>query len=167
MDHAPAYGLWTRAASTAKVCIDNAKPFAPGDWVDVEIAAWSEYDPLGAASAASDETPAGAPKGSCMSGFEHYEEELFEIDERIGRLAIACGVDLRQKDTIVDLIKGNYGVCKHGDNPKRQELRGLLMLKYRIEESCIVSIGTAECARLIDEEEAKLRRHGFRISGSD
>ncbi|HNB00397.1 MAG TPA: hypothetical protein PLK61_01220 [Nitrosomonas sp.] len=96
-------------------------------------------------------------------GRNHFDKELFELDERIGRLAIACGVDIAQKNTIVSLIKGNYSVCLQGDNPRRQELRGLLMLKYHIEESCIDAIGANECAQLIDDEEARLRQRGFSI----
>ena len=53
-----------------------------------------------------------------MSDLEHYDRELYELDQRIRRLALACGVDLTQKETIVSLIKENYDVCKHGDNPK-------------------------------------------------
>jgi len=95
-----------------------------------------------------------------MNGLEHFDEELYQLDERIGRLALACGVDLTQKDMVVSLIKGNYGVCEYGDSPKRQELRGLLMLKYHIEERCIATLGPEECAQLIDEEEARLRQRG-------
>jgi len=96
-----------------------------------------------------------------MSDLEHFDKELFELDQRIRRLALACGVDLTQKETIVSLIKGNYDVCKHGDNPKRQELRGLPILKYHIEEHCIASLGADQCARLIDEEEARLQQRGL------
>jgi hypothetical protein len=90
-----------------------------------------------------------------------YDRELYAIDVRINRLAIACGADLKQKDVIVSLIKGNYAVCRAGDNPKRRELRGLLMLKYKIEESCIEDLGGAECLKIIENEDERLKKHGF------
>ena len=31
-----------------------------------------------------------------MSELEHYDQELYAIDERIKRLAISCGIDLKQ-----------------------------------------------------------------------
>lgn len=96
-----------------------------------------------------------------MSGLEHYDQELYALDQRIKRLAISCGIDLKQKDIIVSLIKGNYSVCQSGNNPKRKELRGLLMLKYDIQEHCIHSLGVDKCSQIIDEVDEKLREKGF------
>jgi hypothetical protein len=96
-----------------------------------------------------------------VSGLDHFDKELYALDKRIRRLAIACGVDVTQDGIIVSLIKGNYGVCPSGNNPKREELRGLLMLKYNIEEHCIDSIGVDECLQIIEEVENKLRKQGF------
>ncbi len=99
-----------------------------------------------------------------MSGLEQFDEELYAIDVRIARLAIACGVDIGRKDNIVSLIKGQFDICRRGANIKRGELRALLMLKYRIQENCVGSMGTDQCLRLVEEEEARLRRQGFRIA---
>ena len=97
-----------------------------------------------------------------MSDLEHFDQELYAVDARIARLGIACGVDLGNRDVIVALIKGNYAVCPHANMVKRDELRGLLMLKYDIEERCIESIGTDQCHYLIEEKEAKLRKRGLK-----
>lgn len=91
----------------------------------------------------------------------HYDEELYALDKRIKRLAISCGIDLSQKDIIVSLIKGNYSVCTKGDNPKKNELRGLLMLKYDIQEHCIASLGTDKCLEIVEEIDEKLKKCGF------
>ncbi len=91
----------------------------------------------------------------------HFDQELLALDERIKRLALSCGVDLKAHARIVSLIKGDFSVCAQGDSPKRQELRGLLMLKYHIEESCIAELGAGDCKRIIETEEATLLRRGF------
>ena len=96
-----------------------------------------------------------------MSGLEHYDREIYALDERINRLAISCGIDIKQKDIIVSLIKGNYSVCTRGNNPKREELRGLLMIKYDIQKHCIDSLGVNKCSQIIDEVDEKLRKRGF------
>ena len=97
------------------------------------------------------------------SGIEHFDSELYAIDERISRLALACGVSLAEMPTIVALIKGNFTVCHHGDNPKRQELRALLMMKYGIEERCLAALGNDECLRLIEDHEDRLRSRGLPV----
>jgi hypothetical protein len=92
----------------------------------------------------------------------HFEHELLALDERIRRLALSCGVDLSAPDRIAALIKGDYSVCARARTPKHEELRGLLMLKYHIEESCIAQLGIGDCKRIVEAEEAELKRRGFR-----
>jgi len=101
------------------------------------------------------------------AGIEHFDSELYAIDERIGRLALACGVSLTDMPTIVALIKGNFAVCRHGDNPKRQELRALLMMKYGIEERCLAALGHEECLRLLESHEDRLRARGLPVQPSN
>lgn len=96
-----------------------------------------------------------------MTGLEKYDKELYALDERINRLAISCGLDINDNAIIVSLIKGDYSVCKQGNNPKRQELRGLLMLKYNIEEHCINDLGVNECSEIIEKVNLKMQQHGF------
>lgn len=96
-----------------------------------------------------------------MSGSGHYDEELLALDKRIKRLAISCGLDLSQKGIIVSLIKGDYSVCTNDNNPKKQELRGLLMLKYDIQEHCLHSLGTDSCYKIVEEVDEKLKKAGF------
>jgi hypothetical protein len=99
-----------------------------------------------------------------MSELGHFDSEIYALDERIGRLALVCGADLSREDVVVGLIKGRFDVCAHRDSipaAARAELRHLLMMKYRIELSCIDSIGAGECARLIRDQDERLRRRGF------
>ncbi len=97
-------------------------------------------------------------------GEHHYDDEIRALDTRIGRLALLCGADLSKRDVVIGLIKGNFSVCAfpasaHLDSLK--ELRALLMMKYKIEASCVDAIGAAECARLISAQDDDLRRSGF------
>jgi hypothetical protein len=99
-----------------------------------------------------------------MSELEHYDQEIYALDERIGRLAQICGADLSRTEVVVALIKGRYDFCARSDalaKVKREELRGLLMLKYRIEASCIDAIGVEECGRMIVEQDERVLRRGF------
>lgn len=100
-----------------------------------------------------------------MSRMTRYDDELLALDTRIRRLGIACGLDPARTDTVVALIKGNFDVCRAGTAAARRELRGLLMMKYRIEESCIADLGAADCLRIIEDEEKELRRRGLPPAG--
>jgi hypothetical protein len=94
----------------------------------------------------------------------NYDEQIGAVEARIGRLALLCGADLSRPEVVIGLIKGNFAVCGRDvgvDPVHRDELRALLMLKYDIKASCVDSIGTADCARLMAEQDEKLRRRGF------
>lgn len=99
-----------------------------------------------------------------MSELEHYDREIYELDERIGRLALACGADLSKREVVIGLIKGQFEGCTHTgalSKARQAELRALLMLKYKIEASCVDAMGVADCARVIAEQDGRLRQRGF------
>jgi hypothetical protein len=78
--------------------------------------------------------------GWYMSGLDHYDEELAALDKRIGRLALLCGADLSREEVLIHLIKGQFDACPQPANVDKthlQELQALLMMKYKIEVSCI------------------------------
>lgn len=107
--------------------------------------------------------PAAARKAA-MSGLQNYDSEIHALEQRIGRLALLCGADLSHPEVVIGLIKGNFSGCLRRDTvapQHRDELRALLMMKYKIEVSCIDAIGAAECAQLIAEQDERLRRRGF------
>jgi len=99
-----------------------------------------------------------------MSDLEHYDRELYEIDEQLGRLALLAGADLSRPEVVVALIKGQYGACMRPDAldaAHRMELRALLLLKYKIATECTEAFGPEECARIMAEQDARLRLRGF------
>ncbi len=97
-----------------------------------------------------------------MSELEHFGEELYEMEERIRRLAISCNIELTDAN-IVAIIRKNFSICPHGPNAKSNELRGLLMMKYNIEEHCIESVGAEKCLQIVTELNEKLKKHGFKL----
>jgi len=98
-----------------------------------------------------------------MSALEHHDREMREVDERIARLSLLIGADLSRHDVIGDILAGRFaapGGSKSHTNPV-QELRALLVMKYRIELSWIDEDGLEECARRLAELEGKLRDRGL------
>jgi hypothetical protein len=99
-----------------------------------------------------------------MSGLEHFDRELHDLDLRIGQLARLCDADLSRADVVVALIHGNYAGHVRGSGLDRahfEELRGLLMLRYRVEEKCLAEMDVDACIRMVDAEHARLRAAGL------
>ena len=99
-----------------------------------------------------------------MSELEHFDREIYELDERIGRLALICGADISRSAVVAALIKGQFDICAHKSGLSRaklEEIRGLLMLKYKIEASCVDDLGVERFDHLIAEQDIRLRKRGF------
>jgi len=87
-----------------------------------------------------------------MGELRHCDREIYELDERIGRLALISGANLSRSSFVVRLIKGQFDVCEHKNalsKAKLGELRGLLMLKYRIEAECVDDFGVEHFDHLL------------------
>ena len=98
-----------------------------------------------------------------MSGLEHHDRELREVDERIARLSLLVGADLSRHDVVIEILAGRFAAPERSHlhtNPV-QELRALLVMKYRIEVSWIDEDGLEECARRLAELEGRLRERGL------
>lgn len=72
-----------------------------------------------------------------MAGFEHFDEQLGNIDREIYRLALICQLDLNDKRAVSALLRESI---EHPTTPEeiaRQKLRGLLALhdKVKLEET--------------------------------
>nr|MBL8410360.1 hypothetical protein [Dechloromonas sp.] len=66
-----------------------------------------------------------------MSGFEHYDRELAELDHEIRRYAAICGVDLAKRHEIDACLSDHHQ--EWADDKARQSLQGLLILRIKVE----------------------------------
>lgn len=97
-----------------------------------------------------------------MSELEHYQEEIFAVEERIGRLAIACRVDLQDGHQVAALRSGAVNGFNGHDPHTMNLLRQLLNLRDIIAGHCIEDRGEQECRVMMENIEEQLRQHGFR-----
>lgn len=70
-----------------------------------------------------------------MSGFEHYDRELRELDNEIRRYAALCHVDLAQTHEI-EACLGRHHEGWAADKA-RESLHGLLILRIKLETEMI------------------------------
>lgn len=66
-----------------------------------------------------------------MSGFEHYDRELADLDSEIHRYAVASGVDLSNRYELEQCMHEHHG--GGADDTARESLRGLLILRLKLE----------------------------------
>jgi hypothetical protein len=70
-----------------------------------------------------------------MSGFEHYERELRDLDHEIHHYAAVCGVDLANRQEIDACLRLHHE--SWADDKARQSLQGLLVLRIKLEAEMI------------------------------
>ena len=111
---------------------------------------------------------------------ERNEVLLHDINARIARLAIALGVSLHSEQEIAEAMhslraqslvevplerRGTGG--NHGAGPERrlanlrEELRGLLVLRYGEQSRMVSELGASVTRDIIANAEAQLDRDGF------
>ncbi len=88
-----------------------------------------------------------------MSGIEHFDHELLELDRQIVRLGKLCDLDMTDQDTVMNVLSGKLGVP--GDKLDVRKpfmlMRGLLELRYIVEKHCVDDIGTSRCSDVLQE----------------
>lgn len=70
-----------------------------------------------------------------MSGFEHYERELADLDHEIRRYAAICGVDLGNRYEIDACLRNHHDGWVA--DKARENLQGLLVLRIKLEAEMI------------------------------
>lgn len=70
-----------------------------------------------------------------MSGFEHYERELRDLDHEIHRYAAICGVHLANRYEIDACLRDHHD--SWADDKARESLQGLLILRLKLEAEMI------------------------------
>jgi hypothetical protein len=70
-----------------------------------------------------------------MSGFEHYERELRELDHEILHYAAVCRVDLANRQEIDACLRLHH--ASWAEDKARQTLQGLLVLRIKLETEMV------------------------------
>jgi hypothetical protein len=115
--------------------------------------------------------------------FEAIESSFEALNARIARLAIALGVSLETDQAITKLMSEHpleavaserrlgadrRGASRTSQGPdrrlahKREELRGLLVLRYGVETRYVAQHGVVATRQILVEAEAHLVRDGFK-----
>lgn len=66
-----------------------------------------------------------------MSGFEHYDRELADLDNEIRHYAAVCGVDLAKRSEIDACLRLHHEGWVA--DKARESLQGLLILRIKLE----------------------------------
>lgn len=117
------------------------------------------------------------------SQLHRMENSIGEINARIARLAIALGVSLQSDADVVSVInrpkvpslandrrvtqdrRANTRVSTTSERRvayQWEELRGLLVLRYGLEESFVDQVGVMATEHILIEAEHNLERRGFK-----
>ncbi|MDP2880736.1 MAG: hypothetical protein Q8N89_04030 [Azonexus sp.] len=72
-----------------------------------------------------------------MSGFEHYERELRDLDSEIHRYAAVCRVNLANRHEIDACLRNHHD--SWADDKARESLQGLLILRIKVETDMIAA----------------------------
>ena len=70
-----------------------------------------------------------------MSGFEHYERELLNLDHEILHYASVCGVNLANSHEMAACLRDYHD--NWSDDKARESLHGLLLLRLKVETEMI------------------------------
>ena len=129
---------------------------------------------------------AGSPDthGSDQTDLERREAFLADLNARIARLSIALHVPLQSEadvsaamqslnayaqDPLQQASADDYSpehIGEHGAqrrlNGLRAELRGLLVMRYGVEQRCVEQLGVQATHQIMADAEAQLQREGFR-----
>lgn len=70
-----------------------------------------------------------------MSGFEHYDRELRELDHEIHHYAALCRVDLANRPEIEACLRIHH--AGWAEDKARESLHGLLILRIKLEAEMI------------------------------
>jgi hypothetical protein len=73
-----------------------------------------------------------------MTGFEHYHQELRDLDHEIHRYAAICGIDLAQRHQIDACLREHHD--SWAEDKARASLQGLLILRIKLEAE-MISLG--------------------------
>lgn len=104
------------------------------------------------------------------SDLARRETFLADLNARIARLAIALHVPLHSEADVQaamhalepgEAVVGAEHSAQRRAQGLRAELRGLLVLRYGVEQRCVEEFGVEVTQQIMAEAEAQLQREGF------
>ena len=86
-----------------------------------------------------------------MSGLEHFDRELKEIDRQISRLGNLFGLDFTQDATVMAVLQGRPRAEDFPAEMRKSFLlmKGLLELRYHVEKQCVEDVGPKHCSEIL------------------
>lgn len=105
------------------------------------------HRPLPAATVVND------PMNDTLLAIDPARHELAALRQAIKHLAVRCGIDIADRASIRALLAGDLAALPDADSPNYIELRTMLSLLYRLEDSTSEDIG-------IDGLQRLWRQHG-------
>lgn len=87
-----------------------------------------------------------------MSGTQHFDHELAELDRQIVRLGNLCGFDVTQDAVVTSIMNGEASAENLSVELRKTFalLKGLLTLRYIVEKQCVDDIGPSHCKQIMD-----------------
>jgi hypothetical protein len=131
-----------------------------------------------------------APDEAEIDRLRQMEASIESLNARIARLAIALGVSLANDNDVAELMSEHHTppvlherratseppeAAHARTSPERrvahqrEELRGLLVMRYGIEKRYVEDTGVTVTRQIMDEAEQRLERRGFKpgVDGID
>jgi hypothetical protein len=114
--------------------------------------------------------PTDAKPDPEVQRLQRMESSLEELNARIARLAIGLGVSLKNENELAGVIRQLQVQAEPHElqsTPERRlaskwtELRGLLVLRYGVEQRFVDQVGATATRQLLVEAEERLVRVGF------
>ena len=117
------------------------------------------------------------PTAEALASADHLhrlEQAMEQLNSRIARLALALNISLADRANLEAALKEPHDAAaayletvELGEGPahrvraERAELRGLLVLRYSVEEKLAESLGFTELQELLGKIEQHMEREGF------
>ena len=99
---------------------------------------------------------------------ERWIQEITHLNERIARLGLALGLHLDRATDVQRVLNLDMGVLpkdpEHAHRCRNEliELRGLMVMRYRLEKIMSDSHGAQTAREVLEASEAMLAHEGFR-----
>ena len=87
-----------------------------------------------------------------MSGTQHFDHELAELDRQIVRMGNLCGFDVTQDAVATSVMNGEVSADNLPAELRKTFalLKGLLTLRYIVEKQCVDDIGPSHGKQILD-----------------